>query len=120
MKIAGGITGLTLNQTALDRFVLTAPHISQIVEEFFENNGISNSSNKKHHQLIGSANQRITKNVEILKTTMEKFNLSFEETSCVFNLVTKAVLSPKATTSMLNHEKEGKKLLDELTTKLKR
>ena len=117
MKIAGGITGITLNQTALDRFVLTAPQISQIVEEFFENNGISDTSNKKHHQLIGSANRRITKNAESLKTTMEKFDLSFEETTCVFNVVTKKVLSPEATTQMLNHEEEGKKLLEEFTTK---
>ena len=116
MKIAGGITGLTLNQTALDRFVLTAPQISQIVGEFFENNCIGRTVNKKHHQLIGSTNQRITKNVETLRSTMNKFNLGFEDTTCVFNLVTKKVLSAEATTQMLNHEQEGKKLLDEFTT----
>lgn len=116
MKISGGITGLTLNQTALDRFVLTAPLISQIVEEFFVNNGINKSSSKKHHQLIGSANQRITKNVETVKTTMKKFQLSFEKSDCVFNVITKAVLSPEAATSVINHEIEGKKLLDDFNT----
>ena len=43
IKIAGGITGITLNQTALDRFVLTAPQISQIVEEVIESNGINDT-----------------------------------------------------------------------------
>lgn len=79
MKVTGGIKGLTQNQAALDRFMLTSPTLSHLSIEFRVSAGIEKKVVAKHYQLTGSSKVRISKNVDKLVKKMEEFDVSFRQ-----------------------------------------
>lgn len=46
----GGITGITQNDKALTRYLLTAPEITRLVKDFW-NGSVEKETRKVHHQL---------------------------------------------------------------------
>ena len=66
----------------------------------------------EHHKLPGNKNQHITSNVQKLDETFKAQNLNFDESECVFDVVTKKILNPKLAEEFLAHETTGKELLE--------
>ena len=63
MKIIGGITGITQKEATLDTFFLIAPELARLVNEFGELNGvIIKQQRTNHHDLVGTAGNRIFRN----------------------------------------------------------
>ena len=56
--------------------------------------------------------QRITSNLQKLDETFKTHNVNFDESECVFDVVTKKVLNPKLAEEFLAHETNGKELLE--------
>ena len=111
MKIIGGIKGIANNQRALDEFFLTAGNIGAIVEEFeniFQIRGNISGTKNRHYQLTGSKNKRISENVNKLTEVMNAFNVSFNNSSNVYNIFTKKVMPQQFATKFLNLENIGK------------
>ena len=106
LKVTGGIKGLTQQASALNRFCLVSPIISSLSEEFCTNQYINNDHRKQHYQLSGSTCSRISSNVNKLLDIMNEFNVSFEPSESVYNLVSKAVLPSQ---EILQHKQIGSK-----------
>ena len=111
MKIIGGIKGIDNNQRALNEFFLTAGNIGAIVEEFetyFKSRGNISGTRNRHYQLTGSKNKRISENVNKLTEVMNAFNVSFNNSTNVYNIFTKKVMPEQFVTNFLNLENIGK------------
>ena len=64
MKVTGGVTGLTQNQSVLNRFCLSVPILSSLTQQFFEKNNVDVYNRKHHYELQGTSFHRIHKNVD--------------------------------------------------------
>ena len=64
LKVVGGITGITQNEEALDRYFLIAPELISIIHQFEDLYCTDNSTptHKQHYQLSGSMAVRIFNN----------------------------------------------------------
>ncbi|CAB4011171.1 Hypothetical predicted protein [Paramuricea clavata] len=49
LKVAGGITGITQNESALDRYLLIAPETKRIVDEFQASHDARHRKKRMHH-----------------------------------------------------------------------
>ena len=107
LKVRGGVTGLTQNQSALTRFCLISSIISSLSKEFTASNGIAT---QKHYQLNGSTSRRIRENVMKMCEVMKSFSISFLPNDCVFNVMTKAVLPDDKSMELLEHKDIGQNL----------
>ena len=111
LKIVGGIIGITQNPVALNRFCLAGPILNLISKEFEEKQHILREDKSgRHYQLKGAFNKRLFGNVEKILTVMKSFNVSFEASQFLANVVTKAVLPQKVAEEFLQHEKIGQAL----------
>ena len=110
LKISGGVIGITQNQNALNRFCLASSVMNGLSTEFCNRNGISSSKRKHHYQLDGSTQERIKTNFDKLLVSMEMFEVSFEQSENVFNVVSKRVLPVEESKEFLNHAEIGEKL----------
>ena len=113
LKITGGIKGLLQNSSALNRYCLIAPILNLLSKEFYTTFNATTSNTKKHYQLTGSYLSRLCENTNKLLETMEEFNVSFDPCTCVFNVITNAVLPESAANELLNHQKIGKEMYNE-------
>ena len=96
MKVAGGVTGITLNAYARSKFFLISPELARLDGEAREIAGISSSDQMHHHALSPAQQARQVKNIKALTVTLQRFTHQFEEDGCeLFNLVTKAIMSDK-------------------------
>ena len=110
LKVAGGIVGLTQQSSALSRFCLSSPVMSSLAADFLQRNNRSNYETQHHYQLSGSTKDRIHTNVKKIVAVMESFSFGFEETDCVHNVVSKAVLPQSIANDVLNHSTIGENL----------
>ena len=74
LKVVGGITGLTQNEAALERFMMIAPEVTRLVNEFNQsyNTEVQEPSKKEHYQLSGSMSFRILTNAEKIRQSIVK------------------------------------------------
>ena len=114
MKVIGGIKGIVNNQAALDRHFLIASEMNLIIDGFYSQFDVRSETGTggMHYQLIGSTNARITDNVQKLKETLVKQDITFENSQTVFNIISKTVLPDHIATEYLNHGEEGQKMYD--------
>ena len=62
LKVMGGITGITQNKEALDRYFVIAPQLAKIVDDFQNHFGEEKQSRTlDHYQLHGSMSSRLQK-----------------------------------------------------------
>ena len=87
MKVLVGVTGLTQQTSALNRFCLTAPLLSNLSQEFLLRSNIARYNRSYHYQLTGSTNDRIHKNKSKLISLLDSFSISFASSENVANLV---------------------------------
>ena len=111
MKVLGGIKGIANDINKLDKYFIIVPEVNQIIQDFCEAFDIEDYNDKRdeHHELTGNKNQRIASNVQELDETFKTQNVNFDESECVFNVITKKVLNRKLA-EFLAHETIRKEL----------
>jgi len=69
LKVAGGITGITQNEAALDRFFLIVPELISLIQEFQDGyyTDDDHPTTKEHYQLSGSTAVHMFNNSAIIK-----------------------------------------------------
>ena len=90
----GGITGITQNDNALTRYLLTAPEITRLVKDFW-NGSVEKEARKEHYQLTKPHKKRVLKNVALVKdgiTNHARNPFSSDQTELI-NLFSNAVVS---------------------------
>lgn len=93
MKVRGGLVGITLNQTARNKFFLTAPEMANLSGQAKDMAGVAPKIQTQHHNHTPAVLSREDKNIKALMETIETFTNPFaDESSDLFNLVTKVVL----------------------------
>lgn len=105
MKATGGVKGLTKNPSGLQRFCFTAPILNAISKEFCSKCNIATKSRIRHYQLTGSTNSRISNNVNKLMNMYDTFDVSFQPSDAVINIISKAVLPTDIARKSLQHSK---------------
>ena len=118
LKVNGGVVGLTQNPAALHRFCLISPSLASLCSQFLKNSGIIDKSTKlKHYQLVGSINKRISVNVSKVINMLNDLSVNFAPSECVFNILSKAVLSSEASADILDHVEIGKNMYEQFVEK---
>ena len=88
--------GITVNPNARTKFLLIAPELACLVEEAKEMAGTSTANKGTHHHTLTVSVLSREENIEKLLNTMESFTNPFtQESSKLFNLVTKVVVPEK-------------------------
>jgi hypothetical protein len=96
MKVAGGLTGITLNPYARTKFFLVAPELARLAEEARNMADLPKTKAKHHHEFTEAKVKQQEMNVMDLKHTIDTFTNPFAD-GCdqLINMVTKAVLPEK-------------------------
>ncbi|KAK3708724.1 hypothetical protein QZH41_004431 [Actinostola sp. cb2023] len=113
MKVSGGLVGITLNPSARAKFFLIAPELARLAEEAKDMAGSSSTmkGSHHHHALTVSVLCREEKSIEQLLTTMESFTNPFTQNSSdLFNLVTKVVMPEKVKNDLCKQSEIGQNL----------
>ena len=110
LKVLGGIKGIANSYEALDEYFLTATELGNMIKDFCEAFGINDNHNSKsddHYQLAGSKNVRIGDNIEKLSAIFNTYNVNFNHTDSVHNILTMKVLTAKESSRFLDPVKFG-------------
>ena len=79
-----------------------------------KNSGIIDKSAKlKHYQLVGSINKRISVNFSKVINFLNDLSVNFAPSECVFNILSKAVLSSEASADILDLVEIGKNVYEQ-------
>ncbi|MES9884227.1 MAG: TCR domain-containing protein [Sedimenticola sp.] len=111
LKVTGGITGLTQNEAALDRFLLTAPEVARLVERFLNRYSRSASvpARKEHYQLTGSMADRLARNATTIHTCIISHcdGNPFDEGTDLVNIASMMAIEAHAKDDILNRDQKG-------------
>ena len=109
MKVIRGITGITQKEATLDNVFLIAPELARLVNEFGELNGVSIKQQRtKHHDLVGTARNRIFRNAgKMQNIILSQGNPFTEHQNEIVNLMTKAEMKDEVKDSILNRDQIG-------------
>ena len=121
MKVAGGIVGITQNQTARTRFFLVAPELARLKVESKQIANLDQKPSTKHYELSNTARTKLFLSALSLSTTLQGFTNPFEyEGDDIINIVTKAVVPENVQNDLAKIEKVGSETLEEfLESRLK-
>ena len=109
-----GLSGITQNSNARDRFFLAGPQLSRISKEYkaqFQ----EEIKRTVHHGLTGAAVRRDHASVEMLKDTMLSFINPFtvQDDESLVNIITHAKICPEAVHDILNIDSIGQMKYEE-------
>ena len=79
LKIDGGIVGISHNENACTRFMLSAPIIAEISSSFKDSIGSSKSERRNHHQLTRSYTNRQNDMKFKIGDVLDECNLDFSK-----------------------------------------
>ncbi len=114
MKVLGGITGLTRNESALDKYFLIAPELARLVKEFEQLNEIDTDERQlQHHDLTGSVQQRVFKHVRDMKDVILCHGDPFTNyDNEVVNLMTQSVMPDDVKDNVVRRDQLGQNAAD--------
>ena len=113
MKVSGGLVGFTLNQAARTKFFLIAPEMANLAGQAKDMAGVASKIQTRHHNHTAAVVSREDKNIKALMETIETFTNHFaDESSDLFNLVTKVVMLDNIKEDMCNQSIIGQTLFD--------
>ena len=113
MKVHGGLVGITLNQTARNKFFLTAPEMANLSGQAKDMAGVAPKIQTQHHNHTPAVLSREDKNIKALMETIEAFTNPFaDESSDLFNFVTKVVLPDNIKADLCSQAVIGQALFD--------
>ena len=119
LKVAGGITGLTQNESALNRFLLTTPELTRIVADF-QNlySSATDTTTTEHYQLAGTIAQRITTNAENIRCGIEEHcgGSACVDQKPLVNLVSMMAIPDVAKNEILNRDEKGQARYEQFVT----
>lgn len=108
VKGVGGIIGLTENLDMLERWIVTGPEISRVLEEFITVNDSDDSERRPHHEEGSASQQRFQRHtkdpIELLLSNGNPFEESSKD---LVNLDNKVCESAAAAASVLKVESLG-------------
>ena len=93
-----GAVGLTENPSALRRWMIVGPEISQMIEEFEATANTATTASTHHHKQIPCVQSSFAKDARSLVSTFEEFGNPFKEDGCDL-----LVLDTKDTMSKSSH-----------------
>ena len=113
MKVSGGLVRITLKEAARTKFFLIASEMANLVGQAKEMAGVASEIQTRHHNHTPAVASREDKNIKALMETVETFTKPFaDESSDLFNLVTKAVMPDNIKEDMCNQSVIGQTLFD--------
>ena len=123
LKVAGGITGITQNEDALNRFFLIAPEIIRIIKKFLDEYCIDNRSPmaKEHYQLTGMTSVRLFNNAAIVKDGIIKYcggNPFLCKNMKLMNITSNMVVPELAKCGILHRDVKGEEKLSEFVAEM--
>ena len=98
------------NENPLHCFILCAPVLDSVCEDFRKRNNLKKESRDKHYQLTVTTNSRIMGSVDKLFSHFNSIELSFESSEHMYNIVSNAVLSESIASDITNQQSIGKKM----------
>ena len=112
LKIAGGVTGITQNEDALNRFFLIALELRSLIQQFEDSYFISGEreTSKECYQLSGSVAVRIFNNFAIIKQGIIKHcdgNPFLCKDSKLMNLVSNVLVQDNAKDDIFLRDEKG-------------
>lgn len=112
LKVAGGITGITQQEEALNRYFMIAPELTRLVKEFQESYGFMQSQSddtKEHYQLTGTVAVRIFNNAAKLKESLliHCQGNPFKEEVQLMNIVTNMAVADEVKPDILLRDEKG-------------
>jgi len=116
LKVVGGITGLTQNESALNRFLLATPELTRIVTEFQHRySSAADATSKEHYQLTGTIALRIANNAEKIRCGIEEHcgGSPFVDQKPLVNLVSMMAIPDAAKNDILNRDEKGQARYEE-------
>ena len=114
MKVAGGIVGITQNQTARTRFFLVAPEFARLKVESKQEANVEKSISSKHYELTNAERNKVIVSALSLTTTLQGFTNPFEyDRDDLINIVTKAVVAFDVHRDIESLEQKGSDKFDE-------
>ena len=114
MKVAGGIVGITQNQTARTRFFLVAPELARLKVESKQDANVEKNLSSKHYELTNAERNKVIVSALSLTTTLQGFTNPFEyDWDDIINIVTKAVVSVDVQKDIETLEQKGSETFDE-------
>ena len=115
MKIQGEIKVMGNNESALEENFLISCDMSQITEAFLESLRLNSDkiNGQDHYQLTWGTNKEITDNKGKLKEVMKAYDVIFDKTDSVFNIISKRVLPEKAAEELLDTRNIGENMYEE-------
>ena len=118
--MVGGITVITQNKEALERYFFIAPELSRLTEEFESSFSYkqNSSDSKKHHQLTGSMATRIFQNAAKIKTSISQHceGNPFLNQSPLMNIVSTMEVPASSRDDILNRDEKGQSAFKKFVT----
>ena len=109
--MTGGVTGITQNESALDRYMLIAPELVNIINQFKTTYCIDDghSARSDHYQLTGTMAARIFVNAGIVKYSVAKQcgGNTFIEKKQLMNLASNMIIPDDAKKDILHRDERG-------------
>ena len=115
VKGDGGAVGLTENESALRRWMVSGPEIARVVNEFEDDINVASSNDvkTKHHEEQRSFQVKSFKDVKALDASIEDLGNPFmEESEELLVLDTKDIANPEALKTLREIETIGKQQSD--------
>ena len=114
MKVAGGIVGITQNQTARTRYFLVAPELARLKVESKQDANVEKNLSSKHYELTNAERNKVIVSALSLTTTLQGFTNPFEyDGDDIINILTKAVVTGDVQKDIETLEQKGSEKFDE-------
>ena len=117
LKRHGGMVGLSQDEAALDRLLITSPHLARMVKQYLKSfPRVSESSERnEHYQLSGDVAVRTRQNAMKLRQSIELHceGNPFTVESPLKSLVSSALVPQKAKEDILCYAEKGQKRFEE-------
>jgi len=110
LKVVGGITGLTQNESALNRFLLATPELTRIVTKFQQRYSLpTDATSNEHYQLTGTIALRIANNAEKIRCGIDEHcgGSPFVDQKQLVNIVSMMAIPDAAKNDILNRDEKG-------------
>ena len=121
LKVAGGITGITQNASALDRFFLIAPELIKLIKDFHDSycTDSDQPATKEHYQLSGSMAVRMFNNSRLIKKGIVKHcegNPFSRKNINLMNMVSNMEVPENAKDDILLRDEKGTEKFEEFVS----
>lgn len=96
LKGDGGIIGITENDAALKRWMISGPEMARIIQEFQESAGLKTDEKDRHHEQALSTQKRFASNVQNVINVFNELGNPFKESSTdLLTMDTKIIMAER-------------------------